>query len=175
MAHSPVYFDGEAYVTLVSHVQFVNDIRIPDYVDPAWSCLSGLLEYSLRSGEGILRVYDIDDAEVYEVHNVEDWEGLDKDAVRALLDAVDGGSFVPEIGDQYRRILEVYRKTGDPQKAVGGHKIGTVVRIDYGYDNPGAADVALKIGDNAWHLTGTEDVWDDEEIWDYRYEVIYSV
>ena len=64
---------------------------------------------------------------------------------------------------------------GDPKVDLTTHKIGTVVRIDYGYDNPGAADVALKIGDNAWHLTGTEDLWTDEEIEGYDYEVIYSV
>lgn len=175
MAHSPVFFGGESYVTLVSHVQFVNEIRIPDYVDPGWSCLSGLLEYSLYPGEGVLRVYDIDDDAVYDVHTVEDWQGLDKGAVQSLLDAVDGVSDALGSNEEYRRALKVYRRTGDPQRAVGRHKVGTVVRFDYGNDSAGDVDIALKVEDNVWYIAGSAGVWTDEEIEEYDYEVIYSV
>lgn len=171
MAHSPVYYDGKTYVTLVAHVDGVNDL-----IDPADECpISGLLEYSLYLGEGMLCVYDMDDDELYEVHTVEDWEGLDKEAVQALLDAVDGSSEALELGKEFLRARREYRRTGDPVEALAGHKIGTVVRIDYGNESPGAVDIALKIGDNTWIMTGFVDVWDEDEIEEYDYEVIYSV
>ena len=170
MAHSKVYYDGESYVTLVEHIAFVNDL-----IDPADYCpISGLLEYILFPGDGVLKVYDPDDYELYEVHSVEDWEGLDKEAVKALLDAVDGVGDVTESAEEYRRVLKVHRDTGVLEKAVARHKIGTVVRIDYGYKDPGAADIALKVGDTSWYMAGSEDVWEDDEIEGYDYEVIYN-
>ena len=175
MTHSPVYFDGESYVTLVPHVQFANELRVPQYEDPDGSCLHGLLEYSLLPGEGLLRVYDMDDNVVYVVHTVEDWGGLDKGAVQALLDAVDGVGDVTESLEGYRLIRTAYLHTGDPKVDLTTHKIGTVVRIDYGYDDPGAADIALKVGDTSWSIAGSEDIWEDDEIEEHDYEVIYSV
>lgn len=175
MTHSKVYYDGELYVTLVSHVQFVNELRVPKYEDPDGSCLHGLLEYSLLPGEGLLCVYDMDGDMLYEVHTVEDWEGLDKGAVQALLDAVDGVGEVQKTGEEYRQIMNAYRRTGDPLAAPAKHKIGTVVRIVYGNAYPGAVDIALKVGDNAWTMAGFEDTWDDSEIEEFTYEVIYSV
>ena len=175
MAHSKVYYDGETYVTLVPHVQFANELRVPQYEDPDGSCLHGLLEYSLFPGEGLLRVYDPDDDEMYEVHTVEDWGGLDKGAVQALLDAVDGVEEVQKTGGEYRRIRSAYRRTGDPVKALAKHKIGTVVRIENGYAWPKGVDIALKTEDNTWVMAGFEDTWEDDEIEEFTYEVIYSV
>lgn len=156
MTHSPVYYDGASYVTQVSHGQFGNEISIPEYVDPDGSCLHGLLEYSLRPGEGTLRVYDVDDDEMYEVHTVEDWEGLDKGAVQALLNVVDG--------------IESARE------AVTKHKIGTVVRIDYGDgdESPEMADIAHKIEWNSWHVAGVDWTWTDADVEAENYEVIYN-
>lgn len=64
---------------------------------------------------------------------------------------------------------------GDPKVDLTTYKIGTVVRIDYGYDDPGAADIALKVGDTSWSIAGSEDIWEDDEIEEHDYEVIYSV
>lgn len=171
MTHSPVYLEGYLYVTLVAHVAGVNHLIDPE--DDG--VIYGLLEYSLYPGDGILRVYDLDDRKVYEVKSVGDWEGLDKDAVRALLDAVDGKANVPEAGEDYRRVWNEYRRTGDPEKALVKHKVGTVLRFDYGNESAGDVDIALKVGDNAWRMVGIGDVWTDEEIEEYDYEVIYSV
>lgn len=173
MTHSPVYFDGVLYVTLVSHVEDVNELIDPE--DDGY--ISGLLEYSLCPGEGMLRVYDMDDDELYEVHTVEDWEGLDKEAVQALLDAVDGTSDVPETGEEYIRVWRTYMKTGDPEEALMKHKIGTVVRIDYGYGDvsPEMVDIAHKVAWNEWHVAGVDWMWTDAEIEAEDYEVIYSV
>lgn len=171
MAHSKVWYDGDVYVTQVAHAAYENDL-----IDPSDYCpISGLLEYIIRPGDGVLKVYDPDDDETYEVHTVEDWEGLDKEAVQALLDAVDGSSEALELGKEFLRARREYRRTGDPVEALAGHKIGTVVRIDYGNESPGAVDIALKIGDNTWIMTGFVDVWDEDEIEEYDYEVIYSV
>lgn len=175
MTHSPVYFDGKMYVTLVSHVKFVNVLRLPKYEDPDGSCLHGLLKYSLLPGEGLLRVYDMDDDELYKVHTVEDWEGLDKGAVEALLDAVDGAVAVQKTGREYRKIRSEYMRTGAPEAALTKHKIGTVVRIDYGNESPGNVDIALKVDDNAWAMAGIGDICEDDEIEEFPYEVIYSV
>ena len=173
MTHSPVWFDGEVYVTLVAHVIGENEL-----IDPSDGCpISGLLEYGLYPGEGVLRVYDPDDYEMYEVHTVEGWEGLDKDAVQALLDAVDGTGDVVEIDEDYTRARDTYLRTGDPEAALVKHKIGTVVRIDYGDgdDSPEMADIAHKLGWNAWHVAGVDWLWTDEEVEAEFYEVIYSV
>ena len=170
MAHSSVYYDGVTYVTLVAHVEGVNDL-----IDPADECpIAGLLEYSLYPGEGMLRVYDMDDDEMYDVHTVEDWEGLDKGAVKALLDAVDGVGEVLETGEDYRRVRNVYLRTRDPEEALMRHKVGDVLRFDYGNESAGDVDIVLKTGDNTWIMTGCETVWTDEEIEAYAYEVIYS-
>ena len=171
MTHSKVWYDGDVFVTQVAHVPIVNDLIDPEDGLP----ISGLLEYILCPGEAMLKVYDPDDGEMYEVHTVEDWEGLDKGAVQALLDAVDGESSVLEMGKEFLRARIVYLRTGDPVEALRGHKVGTVVRIDYGNDSPGDADIALKIGVDAWIMTGFPDVWYDDEIEEYDYEVIYSV
>lgn len=170
MTHSKVWYDGEVYVTQVAHAALVNDL-----IDPADHCpISGLLEYILRPGDGVLKVYDPDDAETYEVHTVEDWEGLDKSAVQALLDAVDGTSDVLWTGEGYLRAWSTYLQTGDPEAALTKHVVGTVVRIDYGNTSAGDVDIALKIDDNAWIMTGVADVWGDDEIEEHDYEVIYS-
>lgn len=171
MTHSKVWYDGDVYVTQVAHTAYENDL-----IDPADGCaISGLLDYMIRPGDGVLKVYDHDDDEMYEVHTVEGWEGLDKDAVQDLLDAVDGSSEVQELGKEFLRARREYRRTGDPVEALAGHKIGTVIRIDYGNDSPGDADIALKIGVDAWIMTGFPDVWYDDEIEEHDYEVIYSV
>ena len=167
MTRSPVYFDGVTYVTLVAHVSGVNELVDP--TDDGY--ISGLLEYSLYPGEGVLRVYDMDDDELYEV---EDWEGLDKGAVKALLDAVDGKSGVLETGEDYRRVRSVYLRTGDPEEALMRHKVGDVLRFDYGNGSAGDVDIALKVEDNVWYIAGSAEVWTDEEIESYAYEVIYS-
>ncbi len=66
MTHSPVWFDGEVYVTLVAHVIGENEL-----IDPSDGCpISGLLEYGLYPGEGVLRVYDPDDYEMYDQRHV---------------------------------------------------------------------------------------------------------
>ena len=171
MTHSPVYYDGHLYVTQVAHVEDVNELIDPENECPVW----GLLEYSLRPGDGMLRVHDIDDDTTYEVHTVEDWEGLDKSAVQALLDAVDGTGAVRRTDEEYIRAWKTYLKTGDPEEALTKHKIGTVVRIDYGNDSPGDVDIALKIDDDAWIMSGVSGVWVDDEIEEHDYEVIYSV
>lgn len=171
MTHSKVYYDGESYVTLVSHVEDVNELIDPE--DGGY--ISGLLEYSLIPGDGMLRVYDPDDDELYEVHTVEDWEGLDKGAVQALLDAVDGVEEVQKTDGKYHLIRSAYLHTGDPKVDLTTHEIGTVVRIDYGYDDPGAVDIALKTEDNTWVMAGFGDTWDDSQIEEFTYEVIYSV
>lgn len=171
MTHSPVWFDGSVYVTLVAHVIFENDL-----IDPSDECpISGLLEYSLRAGEGILGVYDPDDDVMYEVHTVEDWEGLDKGAVQALLDAVDGTGDVLETGEDYRRVRNAYLRTGDPEAALMKHKIGTVVRIDYGegYDS-GSADILIKRDKDIWEASGQYIPWTDEQVEAEDYEVIYN-
>ena len=171
MAHSKVWYDGDVYVTQVAHTAYENDL-----IDPADHCpISGLLEYIIRPGDGVLKVYDPDDDEMYEVHTVEDWEGLDKEAVQALLDAVDGSSEVLELGKEFLRARREYRRTGDPVEALAGHKIGTVIRIDYDNDSPGDADIALKSDDDTWIMAGLAEVWVDDEIEEYDYEVIYSV
>lgn len=167
MTHSPVYYDGVTYVTLVAHVSGVNELVDPE--DDGY--ISGLLEYSLVDGDGTLRVYDMDDDELYEV---EDWEGLDKGAVQALLDAVDGVGEVFETGEDYRRVRSVYLRTRDPEEALMRHKVGDVLRFDYGNDSAGDVDIVLKTGDNTWIMTGSGEVWTDEEIEAYAYEVIYS-
>ena len=172
MTHSPVYYDGYLYVTLVAHVAGVNDL-----IDPKdEGAISGLLEYSLYPGDGVLRVYDLDDGVTYEVRTVEDWEGLDKSAVQALLDAVDGKVAVPKDSGEYVRLWNAYMRTGDPVAALTKHVVGTVVRIDYGDgdDSPEMADIAHKIGRNAWHVAGVDWTWTDEEVEAENYEVIYS-
>lgn len=175
MTHSPVYYDGASYVTMVAHVQYENEIRIPEYADPEGSCLHGLLEYSLIPGNGVLYVHDLDDSTTYEVRTVEDWEGLDKSAVQDLLDAVDGSSDVQEPGEEYVRMWNTYMRTGDPEAALMKHKIGTVVRIDYGDgdERPEMADIAHKIEWNSWHVAGVDWTWTDEEVEAENYEVIY--
>lgn len=170
MTHSPVYYDGYLYVTLVAHVAGVNHLIDPEDEGVIW----GLLEYSLYPGDGGLRVYDLDDNVSYEVHTVEDWEGLDKSAVQALLDAVDGKVAVPKDSGEYVRLWNAYMRTGDPEAALTKHVVGTVVRIDYGNTSAGDVDIALKIDDNAWIMTGVADVWGDDEIEEHDYEVIYS-
>lgn len=170
MTHSPVYFDGEVYVTLVAHVSGVNELTDP--LDGGY--IIGLLEYSLYPGEGVLRVYDTDDGEMYDVDKGEDWEGLDKEAVQALLDAVDGKGDVLETGEDYRRSRNTYLRTGDPVAALAKHKIGTVVRIDYGEgDGWAEADVLIKREDNRWVATGQYIPWTDEEVEKENYEVIH--
>lgn len=172
MAHSPVYYDGYLYVTQVAHVSGVNELIDPE--DGGY--ISGLLEYSLYLGEGVLRVYDIDDDSRYEVHTVEDWEGLDKSAVQALLDAVDGTGDVLETNEDYSRAWDTYFRMGDPEGALTKHKIGTVVRIDYG-EGPGwsEADVLVKRGENRWEAAGQIAPWTDSDIEEEDYEVIHSV
>ena len=173
MTHSPVHYNGYQYKTLVAHVAGVNHLIDPEDE----GAISGLLEYSLYPGDGVLRVYDLDDNVTYKVHTVEDWEGLDKSAVQALLDAVDGSSHVAPVGEEYRRMCNAYMRTGDPEAALVKHEVGTVVRIDYGDgdDSPEMADVAHKIGWNAWHVAGVDWLWTDEEVEAEFYEVIYSV
>ena len=171
MTHSKVWYDGDVYVTQVAHAAYENDL-----IDPVDYCpISGLLDYMIRPGDGVLKVYDHDDDETYEVHTIEDWKGLDKEAVQALLDAVDGSSEVLTLGKEFLRARREYRRSGDPVEALAGHKVGTVVRIEYDNDSPGDADIALKIGVDAWIMTGFPDVWYDDEIEEYDYEVIYSV
>lgn len=170
MAHSPVYYNGYLYKTLVAHVAGSNHLIDPEDE----GAISGLLEYSLRPGGGVLYVHDRDDNVTYEVHTAEDWEGLDKGAVQDLLDAVDGSSDVLEPGEEYVRMWNTYMRTGDPEEALTKHKVGTVLRFDYGNGSAGDVDIALKIGDNAWLMAGVVDVWEDEEIEAYDYEVIYN-
>lgn len=146
MTHSPVYFDGVTYVTLVAHVSGVNELVDP--TDDGY--ISGLLEYSLYPGEGVLRVYDMDDGVLY---TVEDWEGLDKGAVKALLDAVDGVGDVVETGEDYGRVRSVYLRTRDPEAALMRHKVGDVLRFEYGNESAGDVDIVLKTGDNTWIMT----------------------
>ena len=166
MTHSPVYFDGYSHVTMVAHVEGVNDLIDPE--DDGY--ISGLLEYSLYPGEGVLRVYDMDDDVTYEVHTVEDWEGLDKGAIQALLDAVDGKDDVLEIDEGYSRAWNTYQRTGDPEGALANHKIGTIVRIEVGAEGY----ALVKVGENAWEISGDSGVWTDAEVEGDDYEVIYS-
>ena len=172
MTHSPVYYDGYLYVTLVAHVAGVNELIDPKYE----GAISGLLEYSLYPGDGVLRVYDLDDNVTYEVHTVEDWEGLDKSAVQALLDAVDGKVAVPKDSGEYVRLWNAYMRTGDPVAALTKHVVGTVVRIDHGAGPDGPwADILIKRDVNQWEVAGSYLVWSDAQVEAENYEVIYSV
>lgn len=172
MTHSPVYYNGYLYKTLVAHVSGVNELIDPEDE----GAITGLLEYSLRPGGGVLYVHDLDDNVTYEVHTAEDWEGLDKSAVQDLLDAVDGSSDVPEPGEEYVRMWNTYMRTGDPEESLMKHKIGTVVRIDYGDgdERPEMADIAHKIEWNSWHVAGVDWTWTDADVEAENYEVIYN-
>lgn len=186
MAHSPVYYDEVLYVTQVAHVSGVNDLV--DQED--YGYISGLLEYSLCPGDGMLRVYDPDDDELYKVHTVEDWEGLDKGAVQALLEAIDGTGDALETGEDFRRARNVYMRTGDPVEALTTyndrikpiyeqelhvHPVGTVVRMDYGEDDLSEPDVFVKRDNGRWEMSGTASTFSDADIAEEDYEVIYYV
>lgn len=167
MAHSKVYFDGNYYVTLVAHVVFVNELIDPEDKEP----IIGLLEYSLNDMDGSLRVYDPDDDRMYDVKRPEDWEGLDKEAVKDLLDAADGGDVTSAGDPSYRRIRNKYLSDRDPLGALEGHKVGTVVRLSYGEES--GDDVLIKREDGLWEAAGSVFPWTEDEVETEDYEVIY--
>lgn len=172
MTHSKVFADRDGwFVTLVAHPE---DVGAEDWLLSTEGGVThrhyGLFEYSLDTNGGMFYIYDPIEAELYEP-TVETWEGVDADAVESLYNAVNLGIYEP-IGEEYRAIQDRYLdNVDDPLGALDGssavHAVGTIVRVEDGY-------AMVKVGENAWEISGGSGVWTDAEVEDEDYEVIWN-
>lgn len=171
MTHSKVFYDSAAalYTVLVSHPR---DAELEEWLtmENGMYRIYGLVEYSFDTTDGTFRMFDVDEGEMYTVG--EDWAGVDKDAAKALLDSAQTG-LSAGFGSEFERIKAIYAKTGDPERALHVHPVGTIVRVDYGDDDIAEPDVFIKRDNGRWDMSGETITLSDAEIAQENYEVIY--
>lgn len=171
MTHSKVFYDETMalYTTLVAHPR---DAELEEWLTMNHEMyrIYGLVEYSFDTTDGTFRVFDVDEGEMYTVG--EGWAGVDKGAVKALMDAAQTG-LTTGFGVDFERIKAIYGRTGDPEQALHVHPVGTVVRVDYGDDDVAEPDVLVKRDNGRWEMSGTSITFSDAEIAQEDYEVIY--
>lgn len=173
MTHSKVFADRDGwFVTLVAHPE---DARMEDWLlseeeDGGINRHYGLFEYALDSNDGMFYIYDPVEAEMYEP-TPETWEGVDADAVESLYNAANLGLFDP-VNDEYRAIQRRYLdNVDDPLGALDGrHAVGTIVRVEVG----SVGYALVKVGENAWEISGDSNVYTDAEVEDEDYKVIWN-
>lgn len=173
MTHSKVFYDSAAalYTVLVSHPR---DAEMEEWLtmEKGLFRIYGLIEYSFDTTDGTFRVFDIDEGKMYTVG--EDWNGVDKDAAKALMYAAQNEQSTG-YDAEFERIKVIYELTGDPDQALHDHPVGTVVRVDYGDDDLSAPDVFVKRDTDLWEMAGVTYTLTDIEIEREDYEVIYYV
>lgn len=171
MTHSKVFTDGDTLFVLVAHPEDAEEKLIA----PDGYQLYGLMEYSVSVEGGEMFIYDYPDDEESMYAPDERWEGVDGDAVAALLEAAESGE-AADLSEGFYQIRDAYKRNmDDPEGTLSGvHPVGTVVRIDYA-GSIVEADAFVKRDVDFWEVTGGFTTYTDEEIESEDYEVIYHV